>query len=80
MCLFAPHFLYYNNIKVDNKEDLRAFCPVIPLNRGRLYLIAPSLIHYNTIRVASNKNNIPPYFDDAREVINVVIDVKGVLA
>lgn len=77
MCLFAPHFLYHNNIRVDNEEDLRAFRPVIPSNRGRICLIAPTLVHYNSIRVASNKNNIPPYFDNAREVI---IDIKGMPA
>jgi hypothetical protein len=74
MCLFAPHFLYHNNIRVDNEEDLRAFRPVIPPNRGRICLFAPTLVHHNSIRVASNKNNIPPYFDNAREVI---IDIKG---
>jgi hypothetical protein len=78
MCLFAPHFLHHNNIRVDNEEDLVAFRPVIPSNRGRFLLLAPTFIHNNSIRIASNKNNIAPYFDDGREVIDVVIDVKSV--
>ena len=63
---------------MDNEEDLVAFYPIILLNQGRLFLLAPTFIHNNSIRVASNKNNIPPYYDDAREVVDVVIDVKSI--
>jgi hypothetical protein len=74
--------MHHNHIRVDNEEDLVAFRPVVPSNRGRLLLVVPSFIHHNQIRVASNKANttpVPPYCDeDGREVIDVVIGMKSV--
>ncbi|KAE8442192.1 hypothetical protein EG329_003780 [Mollisiaceae sp. DMI_Dod_QoI] len=56
MCLFIPHFMHHNKIKVQSDKDLLPFRQVIPPAKGRILTVASTFMYNNDITVTNTSD------------------------